>query len=251
MKTGGLADVSASLPLALAQMQQDIRIIMPAYRATLAQIGDHPLRVATIKVDGYHQPISILQTILPGSDLMVWLVDSPHHFDRDGGPYADADGADWADNAARFTLFCRAVVAVAENQAGLDWLPDVVHCNDWQTGLVPALLSLQPQHAATVFTIHNMAYQGLFSRDVLAMLDLPESIWQIEGVEFYGMISFMKGGLNYADHITTVSPTYAQEICHYEFGYGLEGLLSLRAGQSRLSGIINGIDTEEWNPQTD
>lgn len=251
MKTGGLADVSASLPLALAQMQQDVRLIMPAYRHTMLQLADQPQRVATIKLDGYHQPVTILQTVLPGSELVVWLVESPQHFDRQGGPYADADGADWADNAARFALFCRATATIAVDQAGLDWLPDIVHCNDWQSGLVPALLSFQPRRPATVFTIHNMAYQGLFSRDVFAMLDLPESLWQIDGVEFYGMMSFMKGGLNYADHVTTVSPTYAQEICHYEFGYGLEGLLTRLSEQSQLTGIINGIDTEEWNPQTD
>ena len=250
IKTGGLADVSASLPLALSQMQQDIRIIMPAYRATLQQLGECPL-IATVKLEGYHQPVHILQAQLPDSDVAVLLVDSPEHFDRDGGPYCDTQGGDWADNAARFALFCRAVVAVATNQAGLDWQPDVVHCNDWQTGLIPALLSLERPRPATVFTIHNMAYQGLFSREVFEMLDLPEALWQIEGIEFYGMMSFMKGGLVYADHITSVSPTYAQEICHYEYGYGLEGLLALRSEQSRLSGIVNGIDTQEWNPQTD
>lgn len=250
MKTGGLADVSASLPLALSQMQQDIRIIMPAYRATLDLVGECPL-VATIKLDGYHQAIRILQAQLPGSDLCVWLVDSAEYFDREGGPYCDTNGADWADNAARFTLFCRVAVAVATNQAGLEWQPDLVHCNDWQTGLIPAFLSLQSRRPASVFTIHNLAYQGLFSRQVFESLDLPEVLWQVEGMEFYGMMSFMKGGLIYADHITSVSPTYAQEICDYEYGYGLEGLLALRAEQSRLSGIVNGIDTTEWNPQTD
>ncbi|HCD04787.1 MAG TPA: starch synthase, partial [Methylophaga sp.] len=226
------------------------RIIMPAYRATLKQLGECPL-VATLKLDGYHQPINIRQTQLPDSDVTVLLVDSAEHFDRDGGPYCDANGVDWADNAARFALFCRAAAAVASNQAGLDWQPEVVHCNDWQTGLIPALLSLQSRRPASVFTIHNMAYQGLFSRQVFEMLDLPERLWQVEGIEFYGMMSFMKGGLIYADHITSVSPTYAQEICHYEYGYGLEGLLTLRADQSRLSGIVNGIDINEWNPQTD
>lgn len=250
MKTGGLADVSASLPLALSQMQQDIRIIMPAYRATLNQLGDCPL-VSTLQLEGYQHPVNILQTTLPDSDVIVWLVDSADHFDRDGGPYCDSDGEDWADNAARFALFCRAAVAVALDQAGLNWQPEVVHCNDWQTGLIPALLSLQTHRIATVFTIHNMAYQGLFSRQMFETLDLPEQLWQVEGIEFYGMMSFMKGGLIYADHITSVSPTYAQEICHYDYGYGLEGLLTLRAEQSRLSGIVNGIDTNEWNPQTD
>lgn len=251
MKTGGLADVSASLPLALAQMQQDLRLIMPAYRDTILQLAEAPQRVATVNIDGDQQTVTILQTVLPGSELVVWLVDSPQYFDRQGGPYVDADGVDWADNAARFALFCRVIADIAVDKAGLNWQPDVVHCNDWQTGLVPALLSFQPQRPATVFTIHNMAYQGLFSRDVFTMLGLPESLWHLDGVEFYGRMSFMKGGLNYADHVTTVSPTYAKEICQHEFGYGLEGLLTRLSDHSQLTGILNGIDTEEWNPQTD
>lgn len=250
MKTGGLADVSGSLPLALSQMQQDIRIIMPAYRATMNKLGNCP-RVATLTLEGYHQPVHILESQLPDSHVTVWLVESNEHFDRDGGPYGDKHGHDWPDNAARFAVFCRAAVKLALNEAGLNWQPELVHCNDWQTGLIPALLSLQHTRPATLFTIHNMAYQGLFSRQVFEMLDLPEILWQMEGLEFYGMMSFMKGGLVYSDHITSVSPTYAREICDYEYGYGLEGLLSLRAKQSRLSGIVNGIDTHEWDPQTD
>lgn len=250
MKTGGLADVSASLPMALSEQGQDVRIVMPAYRKCLQQLG-HVESIATIKLDGYHLPVEILQATLPGSDVMLWLVHSPHHFDRDGGPYSHPAGHDWDDNAARFALLSRAAVALAMNEAGLDWQADIVHCNDWQTGLVPALLSLRQQRPHTVFTIHNLAYQGMFSYDTFKLLDLPDSLWQVEGLEFYGQLSFMKGGLIYADHITTVSPTYAEEICTYEFGYGLEGLLSYRAEQGRLSGILNGIDYQAWNPATD
>lgn len=250
IKTGGLADVSGSLPMALRQQGHDVRIIMPAYRKCLEGL-DKIYTVATIKLDGFHLPIEILESTLPDSDVSLWLVHSPQHFDREGGPYSSPDGKDWQDNAARFALFSRAIAVLAMNQAGLDWQPDILHCNDWQTALAPALISDLPERPATVFTIHNLAYQGLYSREIFDALDLPEKFWHSDGLEFYGLLSFMKGGLIYADHITTVSPTYAKEICHYEFGYGLEGLLSLRAKQGRLSGILNGIDNKEWNPETD
>lgn len=250
IKTGGLADVSASLPIALRQQGHDIRIIMPAYRKCLEQL-DKIHTIATLKLDGFHLPVEILQSTLPGTDVELWLVHSPQHFDREGGPYSSPSGEDWQDNAARFALFSRAVAALAMDQAGLDWQPDILHCNDWQTGLAPALIADLPNRPATVFTIHNLAYQGLFSRDIFDALDMPEKFWQSDGLEFYGLLSLIKGGLIYADHITTVSPTYAQEICRYEFGYGLEGLLSLRAKQGRLSGILNGIDNNEWDPKID
>ncbi|MCC5796904.1 MAG: glycogen synthase GlgA [Methylophaga sp.] len=250
MKSGGLADVSASLPVALHQNGEDIRILMPAYRHTLAQINDVK-EVASLKLDGYHQPVTLLETRLPDTNVVLWLLHSPHHFDRDGGPYSQPDGRDWHDNAARFALLSRTIVAIACNEAGLNWQPDIVHCNDWQTGLGPALLSQRVNRPKTVFTVHNLAYQGLFSRETFEALDLPETLWQMDGLEFYGLLSFMKGGLMFADHVTTVSPTYAQEICHYEFGYGLEGLLQLRAEQGRLTGILNGIDTQQWHPAKD
>jgi starch synthase len=250
IKTGGLADVSASLPIALTQLGQDVRIILPAYRQCLEAL-DTIETIATIKLDGFHSEIEILQSTLPHSEVPILLVNSPEHFDREGGPYGSYDGGDWEDNAARFTLFSRAIAAVALDQIGLDWQPEILHCNDWQTGLAPALISNADNRPATVFTIHNLAYQGLYSQDVFEILDLPPSLWHSEGLEFYDLMSFMKGGLIYADHITTVSPTYADEICTYEFGYGLEGLLSHRADQGRLTGILNGIDMEEWNPETD
>ena len=250
IKTGGLADVSASLPIALHEQGQDVRIIMPAYRQCLQQL-DQVKTVATIALVGYHQSVEILQSYLPGTQVVLWLLHSPAHFDRDGGPYSQPNGGDWEDNAARFALFARAAAAIAMNEAGLDWQPDILHCNDWQTGLAPALIADKPQRPATVFTIHNLAYQGLFPATTFHVLDLPERLWATEGLEFYGQLSFMKGGLIYADYITTVSPTYAREICQPEFGYGLEGLLSHRAAQGRLGGILNGIDTQIWRPQTD
>ncbi|MDH5358541.1 MAG: glycogen synthase GlgA [Gammaproteobacteria bacterium] len=250
IKTGGLADVSASLPMALRQHDQDVRIIMPAYRQCIERLTDTQT-VAIIKLDGIHEPVEILQSTLPDSDVMLWLVHSPFHFDRDGGPYSQPQGGDWEDNAARFSVFSRVIAAVAINQADLNWRPDILHCNDWQTGLAPALIAEHPHRPAIIFTIHNLAYQGLYSRDVFEALNLPEKLWNSEGLEFYGLMSFMKGGLIYADHITTVSPSYAEEICSYEFGYGLEGLLSYRAQQGQLTGILNGIDHNEWNSETD
>ncbi|MDT8370524.1 MAG: glycogen synthase GlgA [Gammaproteobacteria bacterium] len=250
IKTGGLADVSASLPIALSESGQDIRIIIPAYRQCLEGLTEIRT-VATIKLDGYYLPVEILQSTLPDTNVPLYLLHSPEHFDREGGPYSQAKGGDWEDNPARFALFSRAIAKLAINEAGLDWQPDILHCNDWQTGLAPALIADLDNRPATVFTIHNLAYQGLYSRDVFNALDLPESFWHSESIEFYDLMSFMKGGLIYADHVTTVSPTYAREICSYEFGYGLEGLLTLRSQQGRLSGILNGIDKHEWNPEQD
>ena len=250
IKTGGLADVSASLPIALHAHGHDVQIILPAYRQCLEALTEIRT-VATVKLDGYHSPIEIIQSTLPGSDVTILLVHSPEHFDRDGGAYGPTSGGDWDDNAARFALFSRAVAAVAMNETELDWQPDILHCNDWQTGLAPALIADLPRRPATIFTIHNLAYQGLYPKETFGMLDLPERLWHSNGLEFYDMLSFMKGGLIYSDHITTVSPTYADEICTYEFGYGLEGLLAERAKEGRLTGIINGIDLDDWNPKTD
>ncbi len=250
MKTGGLADVSASLPIALAEHGQEVRIVMPAYRQCLTALDDVTV-VASIKLDGYVLPVDILQSTLPHSDVTLWLVNSPYHFDRDGGPYGEDNGDDWEDNAARFALFSRAIVALAMDEVGLDWRPDVLHCNDWQTGLAPALIADIPDRPLVVYTIHNLAYQGLFSRAEFESLSLSESLWQMDGLEFYDQMSFMKGGLVYADQITTVSPRYAEEICTPEYGYGLEGLLQYRSDQGRLCGILNGIDTTEWDPEHD
>ncbi len=154
-----------------------------------------------------------------------------------------------SNNAERFGLFSRVAIEVATNRAQLNWQADIVHCNDWQSGLVPALLSLEYKRPATVFTIHNLAYQGLFPGLQAAALNLPGQLLTHEGLEFHNMLSFIKGGIVYADKITTVSPTYALEIQTAEFGYGLEGLLAYR--KNDLTGIINGVDFNEWNPEND
>lgn len=248
VKTGGLADVSGSLPTAIKALRRDVRIIMPAYRSVLAGL-DTPEKVAALPLAGQIEPAQLLKVRLPGSSVPVYLVDSPAHFDRDGGPYTTADGDDWPDNAERFTAFARAVEAVATDTAQLGWRPDIVHCNDWQSGLVPALLARAPDRPATLFTIHNLAYQGLFPRETFQRLGLPHDLWSMHAMEYFGRFSFIKGGIVFADMINTVSPQYAREICTPAFGCGLETLLQHRA--RRLVGILNGADYRHWNPARD
>ncbi|NNF95718.1 MAG: glycogen synthase GlgA, partial [Halobacteria archaeon] len=193
--------------------------------------------------------LRLLAGTLPGTRVPVWLVDCPELYDRSGNPYLGPDGKPWPDNAWRYTLFAEAVVQLASNQLGLDWQPNVVHCNDWQSGLIPALLSRQVQRPATVFTIHNLAYQGTFPYQTFQDLGLSPDLWHLDALEYHGQLSFIKGGLVFADRINTVSPSYAREIQTPEFGYGLDGLLRHR--HAALSGILNGIDIKEWNPGTD
>lgn len=245
IKTGGLGDVSGSLPKALAELGQDVRLIIPNYQS-LKTVGEIHL-LASLRVD--NMPVNILETQLADSSVKVWLVDQAEYFGHPGNPYVDQDGNDWTNNAERFALFCRIAVEVAMNRADLNWKADVVHCNDWQTGLIPALLSFEHHRPATVFTVHNLAYQGLFSASKFYSLNLPGRLWTPEGLEFHGLLSFIKGGLVYSDRITTVSPTYAKEIQTSELGYDLDGLLSYR--NDSLFGIINGIDVDQWNPATD
>lgn len=248
IKTGGLADVSGSLPRALKNAKQEVRLILPAYPAVISR-ADKLKLVSDIVLPGARTPVRLLQGWVPHTRVRLYLVDSPEHFDRPGGPYQDEQGQEWPDNAARFALFARAVCAVAMNRAGLNWRPELVHCNDWQTGLVPALLTCKPQRPATLFTVHNLAYQGLFDWKTFKSLKLPTDWWSLDRLEFHDQFSFIKGGLVYADWINTVSPTYAREIRTKAFGCGLEGLLQHR--RDRLSGILNGIDYQTWNPGKD
>ena len=248
VKTGGLADVSSSLPAALQGLGHEVRIVLPAYRGVL-EAADRLHMVAVLDVPGVPHRVRVFEGQMPDSRVPVWLVDSPLHFDRAGLPYTGPDGVDWPDNAERFATFARAAVELAQDRAGLGWKPDVVHCNDWQSGLVPALLQHEPTRPPTVFTIHNLAYQGLFPWADFAALGLPSDLWAMEAMEFHHQFSFIKGGLVYADWLTTVSPTYAKEIQTPAFGEGLDGLLTSRA--DRLSGILNGVDYTTWDPAND
>jgi starch synthase len=248
IKTGGLADVAASLPRALLKRGHDVRILLPAYASVVTKARETGLKkLADLAI--LDETIALWQTRLPGSRLTVLLVDIPAFSEREGNPYVGPDGNDWSDNHWRFYLFSKAAEALALNRAGLDWQPDLVHCNDWQTGLIPALLKETKGAPGSVFTVHNLAYRGLFSYQAFSELGLPSHFWHHEKIEFYGQMSFIKGGLAFADAITTVSPSYAKEIQTPAFGCGLDGLL--RARRSDLTGILNGIDTDEWNPGND
>ncbi|KMQ74427.1 glycogen synthase GlgA [Marinobacter subterrani] len=248
VKTGGLADVSASLPEALCRLEYDVQILLPGYPDALkAARKAGSRRKSRFQVGQYS--VSLWQTRLPGTAVTLWLVDCPPLFDRPGNPYKNEEGQDWWDNAHRFELFARVGAMMATGEAGITWQPDLVHCNDWQTGLLPVFLEPYQDRPGTVFTIHNLAYQGVFSHETFRALGLPDSLWRLEQLEFYGQLSFIKGGLVFSDRITTVSPGYAREIQSPEFGCGLDGLLRYR--QSVLTGILNGIDSRVWNPETD
>jgi starch synthase len=244
VKTGGLADVSGSLPHALRRAGAQVKIVLPGYRTVLDQI-DRPEYVCHLDLP--LGPVAICCTSLAGTDVL--LVTHPAFSNRNGNPYMSDDDRAWPDNPYRFALFSQAIAEIGLNRANLDWQPDIVHCNDWQTGLAPALLSLSHQRPATVFTIHNLAYQGNILYNAYRDLNLPDSLFHTDGLEFWGQASFIKGGLAYADRVNTVSPGYASEIKTMEYGSGMDGMLNSRG--DRVNGILNGIDEEEWNPATD
>ncbi len=250
IKTGGLGDVAYSLPHALQQQGIDIRIVLPAYQDVLKKLKSFQiLGWLTLKLAAKEYNVRILQTQHEKFSLPIWLVDCAALFDRRGNPYSNLEGHDWSDNAERFALFSLAVARLAMDDLNLAWKPDVVHSNDWQTGLISAFLDQEAAHPKRVFTLHNLAYGGYFSQQEFQRLQLPSQWWSPEGVEFYGNMSMIKAGIIYSDQVTTVSPRYAKEICTPEFGYGLAGVLLHR--QYKLTGILNGIDPEVWNPNTD
>lgn len=244
IKTGGLADVSGALPLALTQVGVNVRAVLPRYADIKADFIESETPMGQQDILG--QPVKIsLATLSTGH--LVYLVDHPVFSARQGNPYMGPDGNTWHDNPDRFGLFCRAVVALSTGLFGKEWLPDIIHSNDWQTGLIPALLS-ESDTPKNIFTIHNLAYQGVFDRPTFERLGLPWSLWRPDALEYWGNMSFMKSGIVFSEFVTTVSHTYAQEIQLPAFGYGLDGLLHHK--QDRLKGIINGIG-DNWNPQTD
>lgn len=244
IQTGGLAEVCGSLPKSLARLGCELRLVLPAYAAVKAALPGLRLH-AELAVPLYAEPCRVLSQVL-APNLELWLIDCPPLFDRPGGPYAGTDGRDFDDNAYRFAFFCHAVTALVASDP---WRADVVHAHDWPTALLPALLTRQAARPATVFTIHNLAFRGLCPRAQFEHLRLPPAWWHYERLEFHGQCALLKGGLVFADRVTTVSPTYAQEILTPEHGYGLDGLL--RARGATLSGILNGIDAEIWDPATD
>lgn len=250
VKTGGLGDVAYSLPKALQALGQDVKIVLPAYRDVLKSCTDLKIIAWMDSPHGAHSSaIRLLEASHEQFDTPVWLVDCQSLFDRPGNPYVSPEGHDWFDNAERYTQFCWAVSQIAMGQAVADWRADVVHANDWQCGLIPAFLDSYDYRPKRVFTIHNLAFGGHFSQQQFQSLNLPDTWWSPEGVEFYGGFSMLKAALIHSDVITTVSPTYAKEICTSAFGYGMDGILSSRS--YKLSGILNGIDETVWNPSSD
>lgn len=245
IKTGGLADVVGALPIALKAEDIDTCTLVPGYPAVL-----NALRVAAPVLEWkrfFGGSARLLKGSHDGLDLFV--LDAPHLFARSGNPYLSPEGVDWPDNGTRFAALARMAADIGLG-AVPTFVPDVVHAHDWQAGLAPAYLKYSHQQIpATIMTVHNLAYQGRFPREMLSEFDLPAEAFTIDGVEYFGGISFLKGGLRLADRITTVSPTYAKEIQTDEGGMGLGGLLRERVGD--LLGILNGIDTSVWNPATD
>ena len=240
-KTGGLGDVSAALPAALRGLGVDVRTLLPGYTEVLEKIKN-TVETAKLRVLG------VEVGLLEAGALLV--IDCPTLYRRDGGPYQDASGADWGDNALRFAVLSKVASTLASAESPLAWRPECVHCNDWPAALAAAYLAFDaPVSAASVVTVHNLAFQGNFDAALLGRLGLPPQSFTLEGLEFHGRLSFLKAGLAYADAITTVSPSYAREIQGEEFGCGLDGLLRRR--RQSLTGILNGIDTDLWNPAAD
>ncbi len=254
IKTGGLADVSGSLPKALSHLGLAVSVIIPAYREVLASVVDAKV-VSQFSVFGfgkiYYVKLIEARVPIPSTSLTFWFIDIPELFDRPHGIYLAEDGKDWWDNGERFAIFSKAVTEVAMNRVKLDWKADVVHSNDWQTGVISVFLKLEKNCPKTVFTIHNMAYQGSFPYEVFKAINLPEHWWHKDGLEFYGNFSMLKAGILFSDIVTTVSPTYAKEICTPRFAYGLEGVMRRCQLEGKLFGILNGIDQAHWNPQKD
>jgi starch synthase len=245
VKTGGLADVAGALPLALRRHGVEVVTLVPGYPAVKAALGRS--KVALAIDDLFGGPASVRAARAGDLDLLV--LDAPHLFDRPGNLYSAPDGHDWPDNALRFGALAWTAARIALGEAA-SFVPDIVHGHDWQAGLTMAYLAYDGRRRpATVLTVHNLAFQGQFAADLLGPLRLPGHAFAMDGVEHYGAIGFLKAGLQFADRITTVSPTYAAEIQTPEGGCGLDGLLRLRAGV--LTGIRNGIDVEVWNPKID
>lgn len=250
IKTGGLADVSGSLPNALQRLGVDIRILIPGYPAVLNQLADLK-SIGTLHHLPHIDHAELLLGIIKETKVKVIVIKSAALYERNGGPYADPNGLEWQDNPVRFGVLSKvASILASEHSPITDWHPNIVHCNDWQTGLAPAYMKLtEHSRAKSIISLHNMAFQGSYAPHWVVSLGLPSAGFSIEGFEYHGQLSFLKAGIFYADAITTVSPRYAVEIQTAAFGFGLEGLLSQRSDE--IKGILNGIETEEWNPEHD
>ncbi|MFP4277643.1 MAG: glycogen synthase GlgA [Wenzhouxiangella sp.] len=244
-KTGGLADATAALGAALAQLGQDVQFVMPAYTQALETVVDLQPAIALPVINGLEGGL-VLPARMPDSGVPINLIDIPALYRDGGGLYVDANGNERQDNPERFAALAQAISHLALGETGLAAF-DIVHCNDWHTGLVPLLLNNFSHHPpASIFTIHNIAFQGLCPLALMPALGVDVPGGRIDRIEFYGQASFLKAGLEFADELTTVSPRYAEEIQTPDFGFGMEGVIGAR--RERLTGILNGIDTTFWTP---
>ena len=252
LKTGGLADVTGALPPALALLGCDARVLVPGFPALKNGIHDQQL-VVDLSGQFGADPVRLYRGLVPGSDTVAYVIDAPQFYDRHGNPYSDSANQAYLDNDRRFALLGRVAAWLAE-YGDSGWRPQVVHGHDWHAGLAIAYMKAREHQtgqrlAGTVYTVHNLAYQGVFDAGSFGALGLPDYFFNLYGLEYHGQVSFMKAGLYYADQVTTVSPTYATEIQRPEQGCGLDGLLASRSHE--LHGILNGVDPAIWNPVTD
>ena len=249
VKTGGLADVLGALPQALIGQGADVRLLLPGLPA-IADAVLHQKAVCQIGPAFGAGRVTLRLGRMPYSHVPVYVIDAPYLYRRDGSPYQDSAGHEWPDNVQRFALLGWVAAHLAAGEFDADWVPDVLHAHDWHAAMACAYVAAHPPtRAATVFTVHNLAYQGLFPSVDFNLLGLPSRFMASTGLEFHGQLSFMKAGLKFARRITTVSPTYAREIATPEFGFGLDGVVRGRGAD--VSGVLNGVDGAIWNPATD
>ncbi|MDR5739619.1 MULTISPECIES: glycogen synthase GlgA [unclassified Caballeronia] len=251
LKTGGLADVAGALPPAQSQLGMDVRVVLPGFPAVLAGLDDLT-PVADLGTAFGAADVRLERGVLKPHGVVVYVVRADAFYDRPGNPYLDAAHRPYADNDRRFALLGWTAARIATG-VDPDWKPHIVHAHDWHAGLAPAYLRAFERggapHVASVMTVHNLAYQGVFPASQFGTLQLPDDFYAVDGLEFYGHVSFLKAGLFYADRITTVSPTYAREIQTQAHGAGLHGLLQTRTHD--ISGILNGVDYTIWSPSVD
>jgi len=249
IKTGGLADVAGALPISLRQAGQDVRLIMPAYNGILEKLAPVQRKINLGDPFGTGD-IILLESLIPASDTPIWLVQCQSLFERGNNPYLDQNGKDYDDNHIRFAVFSWVTALLASQGNLIGWQADILHLNDWQTGLAAAYLkSWKTEHLPIVSTVHNLRYNGSFPLSLYSGVRLSNELLDLHGMEFFGQFSTLKAALVYSDAITTVSPTYAREILTPEYGDGLDG--TLRAHQHKLTGILNGVDYDEWSPEID
>lgn len=249
IKTGGLADVAGALPIALRNKNVDVKLIMPAYRGILEKLAPVKSSINLGNPFGVGDLI-LLESLIPESNTPIFLVQCQGLFERDAGPYLDQQGQDFGDNDVRFAAFSWVCAFITQHGRLLGWQPDILHLNDWQTGFAAAYLAAwRLEHPPVITTVHNLRYNGSFPLERYDAVRLPHDLLSLHGMEFYGRYSSLKAGLVYSNAITTVSPTYAKEILTPEYGDGLDG--TLQAYRYKLSGILNGVDYNEWSPSID